>query len=857
MNKNLLRICVIFIAISSCVNADELQTQQPMPVSDTSSDSATAMEAPQDQGATPSTSIEPHFTYQDALQPLEPKNIPQETIIPEAPEDAPVAMISKKKPSKKKLISFDFENEELTKIINKFAALHHTNIILPTGSQAINQKVTFKLKKKITLEEAERYLDTLLDIAGYSKVPHGDFYMIVKNDPQIVREPLSLFVDVNPKDLPDTGRIQVVYYLKNIKVPENAQAIEPLNAILNHTLSPNRSYSFDTKSNALIISDKATNIKATMTMILELDDIGVRDIMKPLQLFNTSATTVANILQTQIIAVSGTQQGKIRAEVKSESGLYFAPGTRIVADPRTNSIIVVGKEPAVERVIEFVREYIDVPLESGKSILHYYELQYLDSEKFAEVLKKIIASQPGPQSGQATTEPVGTSSRQFEGVIVVAEKLIEEVIEKTKLAETKSKFLGGSTLKGTVYRGGNRLIIAAKNRDWVRIEKLIHDLDKPQLQIIVQVMIVDFTVNATKILGMQTRNPSMFNLPKGVNFQTTNLYVPPIPTSAPGAPYATTTLATDLLNLISASPAGSAAAALTNSTTGQPGSLILSFNDPNGSGIWTFLQWLENFGETRIISHPHLVAINNYKAEVVVSQIKRVPGDASTGEGGLLSQKIEDVPAPLKVAVVPRASSTDRVNLQISISINNFTGGINNSNSITTRELHTDVNMGSGEMLVIGGLSQTQDSDTDLETPLLGRIPILRWLFGYTSTSNIRTNVTVFVIPTVVEPKIRAGMNKFTRDNINLAYKNIEDETLFEQMRDPVTYLFFNDKNFDAQMVEEYLAEASEDFVRRDQMKKQRGPLACDKKVITPDSQKLKQALATKSNPILRAGKVR
>ena len=52
----------------------------------------------------------------------------------------------------------DFENEDLSAIVNKFAALDNTNIILPQGANTINQKITFKLDKKITLEEAERRL---------------------------------------------------------------------------------------------------------------------------------------------------------------------------------------------------------------------------------------------------------------------------------------------------------------------------------------------------------------------------------------------------------------------------------------------------------------------------------------------------------------------------------------------------------------------------------------------------------------------------------------------------------------------------------------------------------------------------
>lgn len=800
----------------------------------------------------------------------EPITIPtpkQEPELKKKPiEIAEIKTIPSKKQKKilKKLVNFSFNNEDLVKIINEFAALQNSNIILPTGANAINQKVTLKNDKKITLGEAERYLDTILDIAGYSKVLHGDFYMIVKNDPQVTREPIPLFIDTPPQDLPDTGRIQVVYYLRNIKVPENAQGTDPLNVILNDMLSVNRSYNFDTKSNAVIVSDKASNLKATMNMILELDTMGIRDSIKQIQLFNISATTAASLLQSQIIAVSGTAQGRIRAEVKSESGLYFAPGTKIIGDSRTNSLIIMGKEPAVERVIEFVRGYIDVPIDSGKSILHYYELQYLDAEQFAEVLKKIVTMQ-GP-SGQATTEQTGGPSRAFEGVIIVAEKPVEEVIEKPKFIEVNNPVPGsGSILKGTVYRGGNRIIVAAKSRDWKRIEKLIRDLDKPQYQVIIQVMIIDFTVNENKIFGTQTRNPDFFQLPKGVNFQTTHLVAPPIPFQNTPKP---NTLATDLLTLISGiTPPASEAAILSNSntTTGDSGSLILSLNDPSGTGIWTFLQWLNSFGEARVLSHPYLVTRNNTKAEETISTIKRIAGDASTGEGGLLASKQQEIEAALKVSIVPRVSSPDRVNLQISLAINEFIGSIQvttSNNSLTTRELHTNVNMSSGQMLVIGGLTRSATNDIDNETPLLGRIPIIRWFFSSNVKAVQRVNVSVFIIPTIIEPKIRAGLNKYSKDKINDSYSDLEQGSLFDQLRDPVTYFFFKEPNINTETLDEYLADAAGDFVRRDRIEQRRGPIdkpenVEEKNIMSPDSQKLKAMLAPEQNPILTIEKPR
>jgi len=726
----------------------------------------------------------------------------------------------KKRKQQTGLIEINYDNEDLTRIINDFATLQNINIIMPYGANAITQKITFKLPHRVPLAEAVRLFNSLLDLAGYGLVPHGEFYSIVKNDPNIARETLPLFVSVAPKDLPDDGRIQVVYYLKNLRVPNAPQGAEPLNLILNDMLSPNRNYNFDTKSNAVIISDKASNIKAAMNMILELDDMGIRDIIRSVRLFNSSASTVAALLQTQIIATTGGE-----ARVKTETGLYFSAGTKIVADNRTNSLIVMGKEPAVERVIEFVQEYLDVAIESGRSILHYYELQYLDAEQFAPVLKNIVSAQLGA-SGQATTEHAGGPAKGFDGVVVTAESVVEEQVTAAKLAEGAKT---DTVLKGKVYRGGNRLIIAAKTQDWQRIEALIKKLDVPQKQVIIQVVIVDFTANNNKILGAQTRNPSTLQLPAGITFQSAQLTGPLLkgvnPTTVPSTP---PDLATDLLMLLAGTPPAPNASAATALTTANPGSLILSINDPSPvtPGIWTFLQWLNAFGEVKVLSHPYLVLLNNRKGEEAISQIKRQQDTASIGEGGAAITKIVDVTASLKISIVPRASSLERVNLQISVVINDFTNpAVATDYTITSREVHTNVNMGSGQMLVLGGLSRIDDDESDNETPLLGRIPIIRWFFANSQKNIIKTNIAIFVIPTIIDPKSRFGMNKYTRDKVDGGYDDVVEGSLFDQMKDPVTYLFFRDPTQSSpQMLDEYLSESKGDFVRPEKTRRRRGP---------------------------------
>jgi Type II secretory pathway, component PulD len=715
-------------------------------------------------------------------------------VVPKTKEVAPLPQKKQRRHvNTKRLINFDFDNEDLITVINRFAEKQQVNVILPQGINTLNQKITFHLPHKITLEQAERYLSTFLDLAGYSKVPHGDdFIMIVKNDENIVRETLPLFINVDPDKLPQTEeRIRAIYYLENFKVPDSTQAQDPLVFIFNDMLSKNKIFLFDAKSNAIIVTDKANTIASAMKIILELDKTGSAPAIEVMQIINTSADTIATLLKTQILAVSGTPQGGIRPDVKAETGLFFNPNTRVIADTRTNSLILMGRESSLERIKELVRE-LDQPEDSGDSILHLYDLQYLDAEAFGPVLQKIVtpldsASQQATKGGQSGPH------RSFEGVIIVGEAV--KAVEQAKAASGAAE---ENILKGTVYKGGNRLIVACRLQDWKKIEQLIKDLDKPEPQVIIEMLIIDLDLTDKRLLAAQIRNASGIGLPAGINFQTTNVSGSPILGNPP------TTLASDLLAAIPSVQSLSSA---------NPGSVFFSLNDPAGTGIWGLLQILNTYTTTNVISHPFLVSVNNKRAEQTISTIRRNANNASVGSGGAVISNQVDIEAALKISIVPRVSSADRVNLQMSILINRFASTVNAANlTIIKREIHTDANLASGQILVLGGLTRLNNSEGTGEMPFLSKIPIFGNLFKRTSQVNENTTLMVFMSPTIIEPKIRSGMNNYTKAKINDSNAVNNDESIFSNLRDPITQLFFNNDPYNDK-VDGYLAENMGDFV--------------------------------------------
>lgn len=182
------------------------------------------------------------------------------------------------------LIDFNFTDKELSEIVTELAERAGMNILLPQGANAIKQKVNIQLPKKVTLEKAWEYIALLLNLAGYTMIPHNGMHMIIKNDPNSNRDTLPIYVGFNPQDFPQTeNKIRAIVYLTNLKVPEKYNASDdkdPINQILTDVLSANKSVTFDTKTNAIIAADSANKLATALNIIMLLDRWGTQMFLK-------------------------------------------------------------------------------------------------------------------------------------------------------------------------------------------------------------------------------------------------------------------------------------------------------------------------------------------------------------------------------------------------------------------------------------------------------------------------------------------------------------------------------------------------------------------------------------------------
>ncbi|MEX0849596.1 MAG: secretin N-terminal domain-containing protein [Candidatus Dependentiae bacterium] len=687
-------------------------------------------------------------------------------------------------------ISFVFKDEYLIDIINMLAAKKNINIVLPTGANAINTKVNLAIDHKLTLKEAWDILYTLLDIAGYSLIPKKDLYLVVKNSKNISRESLPIYINTPISDIPSTDeRIRYMYYLSNIKASQEFD--NQLGALFKELLPEDALYKADKGANGILLIAKAQDIKSLMSIVEAMDQTGFQERLEVVRLRYTTADTVAKIFNESILkTAASTPVSRFRpGSQRDQAVTYFSKNVKVIAEPRTNSLVVLGRVQAVERVKDFIFKYIDIQLDSGKSILHMYELQYLDADEFAPVLQNIVDSS---RSG-------GTEQSKAGGAQVGTERFFDQVIiQPDSPAQASEEGEEGK------YFGGNKLVVAARNDDWKRIKVLIEQLDKPQPQVIIEVLIADLTLDDARRLGSISRNPKDLPFPGEVTAQSAMIDQVVLDSDDAEVINTLRGVNSDLnsITVPSANPS------IVPSPVSIPqnlvaGTAVIALNDNDGR-TWSLLEILKIFDHTKILSHPHIIATNNQKAVIEVGESRLVEDQAAPSTSGITRRK-KTLQANTNLHITPRISTANTVNLQVVIDIDQFQNAtVTNGNRIN-RDLTTNASIKSGDILALGGLVRDQTEDRVVQTPILSKIPILGWLFKRKDKTINQTSLTIFITPTIIQPKLRGGVGQYTKTYVEVAKDYSRQGALFDNLRDPVTRWFFKVHNEATDVTDEFL----------------------------------------------------
>jgi general secretion pathway protein D len=317
----------------------------------------------------------------------------------------------------------------------------------------------------------------------------------------------------------------------------------------------------------------------------------------------------------------------------------------------------------------------------------------------------------------------------------------------------------------TRYEGANAIIVAANSDTQRMLGETIRQIDTRREQVLVEAIIVEISDAAAKKLGVQfligstktgfaatnysNASPNLLTIAGAVGAQELGT------TKTTVVSNGTVTTTETQTNSELASTLQQAAFDSITSATGIIGGLGTQIGK---NGIFgAIINAVKSDTDSNVLSTPSIMTLDNQKASILVGQ--QVP--ITTGEA--LSQNFDNQfrtvqrqDVGIKLEVKPQINTGGAIKLFLKQEVSSVAGPVSNSNSdliINKREIETTVTVDDGEILALGGLLDDNERKTIERIPLLSDIPGLGELFKSRSKSRTKTNLMVFIRPTILRSK--------------------------------------------------------------------------------------------------------
>jgi general secretion pathway protein D len=308
----------------------------------------------------------------------------------------------------------------------------------------------------------------------------------------------------------------------------------------------------------------------------------------------------------------------------------------------------------------------------------------------------------------------------------------------------------------------SQLIVVATEKEMVDVDQLVDRLDTKTRQVLIEARLLETSMNPSTSKGVDWSGTlASQNITFGNGFMsgssTTTMPGQSTTTTLPSGRTVTTTsdssVSTVLNSLIGAGGLGAA--------TGHgftPGTFFL-----NADGVKAVLSFLNKYADAKVISTPRTVTLDNETAKIEVTRaspiINITPGTVQVAGGSSITYTNLGV----ILNVTPRISANSYVNLKVIPEVSRIFDTVRKQVSVGTgsgfyeadeydiRKIETRVMVPSGNTLVLGGLVQDDVRTGNTKVPVLGDIPVLGYLFRADTKSRQKSNLLVFLTPTIVE----------------------------------------------------------------------------------------------------------
>jgi len=380
----------------------------------------------------------------------------------------------------------------------------------------------------------------------------------------------------------------------------------------------------------------------------------------------------------------GTQSGQ-------QGSILGLPEINVVADSRTNSVVVTTTSQQVESVGNLIKQ-LDTDVSEYEETTVVFPLENADASDMTQVLNSLFQTTAFERRRGTTTS---ISSRG--GVMGTAAETIES-----------ARGLTGN-VKIVAVETTNSLIITTYKRNLETLEKIIKELDVILPQVLIEVKIIEVTLDDNTKFGIEWMWEHATNI-KGESYDQN----------------------------------GKTSFGLTDELYGLKYAIL-------GQTIEGLLMALEKNTKVNILSTPKILTLDNHEAVINISQeVPYLESTQETGSGSVItSYNYKDVGVIL--TVTPRINKSETVSLDVNQQINNlveFT--LFNAPVISKREATASVTVKDGQTMIIGGIIEDNKTETINRVPILSSIPFIGKLFQRKETTAGKTELMVFITPRII-----------------------------------------------------------------------------------------------------------
>nr|WP_286267726.1 type II secretion system secretin GspD [Thalassotalea atypica] len=620
----------------------------------------------------------------------------------------------------------NFKNTDMGEFVNIVGKnLKKTMIVDPN----VRGKINVRSYDVLTEEQYYQFFLNVLEVYGFAAVKmDNNIIKIIRNKDA---KTSSIPVVGNNATIAGDEMVTRVVEVKNVTVRE----LVPLLRQLSDQAGGGNVVNYD-PANVIMLTGSAAVVNRLVNIIERVDKAGDQDV-QIIKLKYASASEMVRIIE----AMNKTTQGK------PGTPTFLIP--KIVADDRTNSVIVSGEGQARERIAKLVAR-LDSELETNGNTRVYY-LKYSKAEDLVDVLQGVS------ESIQAE-EQAGTS---------------------TKRASKKRN------ISIDAHNDTNTLVITAQPDMLRSLEAVIRKLDIRRAQVLVEAIIVEVFEGDGASLGVQWYH-------EDAGFTQFTNGPAPISSVAAAAQLAqgekgttVTTIDGNGNPVTTTNPDTDGDYSALASVLGGASGMMLGFVDNDWGAI---IQAVNSDTNSNILSTPSITTLDNEEAYFIVGQeIPIITGSTTGSDNSNPFQTVDRQEVGIKLKVTPQVNEGSGVQLTIEQEVSSVSGTTGVDISINKREIKTTVMADNGATVILGGLIDEDVQESQQKVPFLGDLPLIGALFRSTSNSVRKRNLMVFLRPTI----IRDGnlMNQVTREKYNyiradelrkqeLGLKLLDDEKL-------------------------------------------------------------------------------